>query len=133
MFLLGNSMTEKTNFLGNLCYGTIDDLNGKSKLLILKHKHEIYSGKTSSIHHEIIGLTDKIINYKNNSLDFYNSWDKIFNQSDMIVNLFDSPGDPKFSKTTISNLLNINPEIILIFTNKFASMDKSKCITKYYS
>ncbi len=119
MFLLGNSMTEKTTFLGNLCYDTIDDLNGKSKLLILKHKHEIYSGKTSSIHHEIIGLTDKIINYKNNSLDFYNSWDKIFNQSDTIVNIFDSPGDPKFIKTTISNLLNINPEIIIIFTNKF--------------
>jgi hypothetical protein len=119
MFLLGNSMTEKSTFLGNLCYDTIDDLNGKSKLLILKHKHEIYSGKTSSIHHEIIGLTDKIINYKNNSLDFYNSWDKIFNQSNTIVNIFDSPGDPKFIKTTISNLLNINPEIILIFTNNY--------------
>ncbi len=116
-FLLGNTLTEKTTFLGNLCYDTIDS---NSKLLILKHKHEIYSGRTSSINHEIIGLaSNNIINYKNNSLDFYNSWDKIFNQSDAIINIFDSPGDIKYIKTTLSNLLNINPEIILIFTNKY--------------
>ncbi len=120
IFLYGNNNTEKTTFLGNLCYDTIDDSNGKSKLLILKHKHEIYSGKTSSIHHEIIGLnkeSNTIINYRNSSLDFNNSWDKIFNKSDIIINLFDSPGDIKFQKTTMNSLLNINPDIIFLFTN----------------
>ena len=120
IFLLGNQNTEKTTFLGNLCYGTIDDSSGKSKLLILKHKHEIYSGKTSSIHHEIIGLNkenNSIINYKNSSLDFNNSWDKIFNKSDIIINIFDSPGDNKFQKTTLNSILNINPDIVFLFTN----------------
>jgi elongation factor 1-alpha len=118
MFLLGNTNSGKTTFLGNLCYDTVNDNNGKSKLLILKHKHEIYSGKTSSIHHEIIGIKDsEIINYRNNSLDFNNSWDNIYNKSDLIINIFDSPGEHKFLKTTYSNLLNINPEIVLIFIN----------------
>ena len=119
IMLLGSTLTEKTTFLGNLCYDTIDDSLGKSKLLILKHKHEINSGKTSSIHHEMIGLTNdkEIINYRNSSLDFNNSWDKIFNRSDYIINLFDTPGDNKFSKTTYNALFNINPEIVLLFTN----------------
>ena len=120
IFLLGNTNTGKTTFLGNLCYDTINDNNGKSKLLILKHKHEIHSGKTSSIHHEIIGIREQdreIINYRNSTLDFNNSWDSIYNKSDIIINIFDSPGDSKFIKTTYSNILNINPEIILIFIN----------------
>ena len=121
IMLLGNTFTEKTTFLGNLCYDTIDDSNGKSKLLILKHKHEINSGKTSSIHYEIIGITNekKIINYRNSSLDFNNSWDKIFAKSDYIINIFDTPGDIKYSKTTYNALFNINPDIVLLFTNEF--------------
>jgi len=114
IFLLGNTLTEKSTFLGNLCY----DMNGESKLLIHKHKHEINSGKTSSINHMIVGLKNNtIINYRNSSLDFNNSWDKIFNKSDYIINIFDSPGDIKYSKTTYSSLYNINPDIILLFTN----------------
>ena len=65
IFLLGNTNTNKTTLLGNLCYDSIDDNKGKSRLLILKHKHELSSGKSSSIHHEIIGINDnKIINYR---------------------------------------------------------------------
>jgi hypothetical protein len=121
IMLLGNTFTEKTTFLGNLCYNTIDDSSGKSKLLILKHKHEINSGKTSSIHYEIIGITNEkeIINYRNSSLDFNNSWDKIFAKSDYIINIFDTPGDIKYSKTTYNALFNINPDIVLLFTNEF--------------
>ncbi len=123
LFLIGNSNTEKTTFLGNICYDTIDDMMGKSKLLIFKHKHEINSGFTSCIQHEIIGLKqnkdkiNEVINYRNNTLDFNNSWDKIFHNSDILINIFDSPGNSKYLKTTFSSIFNINPDIFLIFTN----------------
>lgn len=132
LFFLGESNTYKTTFLANLCYNIIDDKNSKAVKYIVRHKHEQNSGITSSIHHEIIGIKDdNIINYKNDSLTRNNSWEDIYNNSDFIINLFDSPGNIKYSKTLFNNLLKINPNIILLFSEKYIELCKFLEINHY--
>lgn len=44
----------KSTLLGVLTKGTLDDGRGKSRVNLFRHKHEIESGRTSSVGREII-------------------------------------------------------------------------------
>ncbi len=125
IMIVGDSEIGKTTFLGNITHGTSEKLNKtKSRLLVLKHKHEIDSGNSTSIIHEIIGYDEvgNVINYNDNSELNCNNWENIYNKSDMIVNFFDTPGNPKYYKTVYSNYFNINPDIMMIFIENYTAM-----------
>ncbi len=47
----------KSTLLGVLTQGEMDNGRGKVRLNLFRHLHEIQSGRTSSISHEIMGLT----------------------------------------------------------------------------
>jgi GTPase len=53
------------NNQGVITQGVTDNGRGRSRLSLLRHRHEILSGRTSSIAHEIIGFTPQggLINY----------------------------------------------------------------------
>ncbi|CAI6338416.1 unnamed protein product [Periconia digitata] len=124
--LTGATMSGKSSLLGTLSTGTLDNGRGKSRLNLLKHRHEIESGGiTSSITQELIGYHDvldeegtriatKVINYANAS-----SWVDIHASAEAstegrLVFLTDSAGHPRFRRTTVRGLVGWDPHYTLL-------------------
>ena len=55
----------KSTLLGVLTQGELDNGRGKARLNLFRHLHEIQSGRTSSIGHEILGfdLKGEVVDY----------------------------------------------------------------------
>ncbi|KAJ3095492.1 GTP binding protein [Phlyctochytrium planicorne] len=64
--ILGGADAGKSTLLGVLTHSELDNGRGKSRLNLLRHPHEIESGRTSSISHQIIGFDASgiLINYR---------------------------------------------------------------------
>jgi GTPase len=56
--VVGNVDSGKSTSLGVLTKGVLDDGRGKARVNLFKHKHEIESGRTSSIGYEIMGFDE---------------------------------------------------------------------------
>lgn len=57
--VLGNVDAGKSTLLGVLTHSELDNGHGRSRLNLFRHLHEIQSGRTSSISHEILGFDNK--------------------------------------------------------------------------
>ncbi|KAJ4348223.1 uncharacterized protein N0V89_009595 [Didymosphaeria variabile] len=125
--LAGATMSGKSSLLGTLSTGTFDNGRGKSRLSLLKHRHEIESGVTSSITQELIGYGDlldpdgdrslsQIINYGGTDIL---SWTDIHASTESLtagrlVFLTDSAGHPRFRRTTVRGLVGWDPHYTLL-------------------
>lgn len=58
--MMGNEMVGKSTLLGVLTQGELDDGRGMARLNMFRHLHEVQSGRTSSISHEILGFDDQV-------------------------------------------------------------------------
>ena len=117
--LTGSSTCGKTSLLGTLSTSTLDNGRGKSRLSLLKHRHEIASGVTSSVTGSLIGYHNpehydhdqralQVINYASGNIS---SWTDIHSASDpgRLVFLNDSAGHPKFRRTIVRGLVSWAP------------------------
>ncbi|KAL8969989.1 MAG: hypothetical protein Q9183_001729 [Haloplaca sp. 2 TL-2023] len=117
--LTGSTTCGKTSLLGTLSTSTLDNGRGKSRLSLLKHRHEIASGVTSSVTGSLIGYHDaedydhnqralQVINYASGNIS---SWTDIHSASDpgRLVFLNDSAGHPKFRRTIVRGLVSWAP------------------------
>ena len=118
--LIGSTTSGKSSLLGTLSTSTLDNGRGKSRLSLLKHRHEIVSGVTSSLAQELIGYRDiaqasgtaitatNIVNYASGNVS---SWTDIHNFSEpgRLVFVTDSAGHPKFRRTTVRGLISWAP------------------------
>ena len=122
--LCGGTNSGKSTLLAVLCLHTqLDNSRGKARLNLLKHRHEIETGKTSSISHEIIGFNDKqLVNYATNDVT---TWHQICKLSTKIVLFLDLPGFDRFQKTTLSGLLGLSPDYSLLTVAADTSPDKT--------
>lgn len=119
--LTGATMSGKSSLLGSLSTATLDNGRGKSRLSLLKHRHEIASGMTSSVTQELIGYTDsadgseavRVINYASGNVD---SWSDIHaaSQPGRLVFLSDSAGHPRYRRTTVRGLMGWAPHWTLL-------------------
>ncbi|KAF7507938.1 hypothetical protein GJ744_009972 [Endocarpon pusillum] len=118
--LIGATNSGKSSLLGTLTTSTLDNGRGKSRLNLLKHPHEIASGVTSSVAQELIGYHKRgarnlpartkgspvVINYASENVS---SWNDIHASAERLVFLSDSPGLPRYSKSTIRTLVSWKP------------------------
>lgn len=70
--VLGGADAGKSTLLGVLAHGEYDNGRGSARLNVLRHLHELRSGRTSSISHEILGFDTEVI--KMLFLKFINQW-----------------------------------------------------------
>jgi GTPase len=113
----GATMSGKSSLLGTLSTATLDNGRGKSRLSLLKHRHEIASGMTSSVTQELIGYRDvvdhettaatQVISYGSGDVS---SWIDIhaaveIAENGRIVFLSDSAGHPRFRRTTVRGIV----------------------------
>lgn len=59
MAVLGPMEGGKSTLVGVLTQGELDNGRGRARLNLFRHLHEIQSGRTSSISHEILGFDAK--------------------------------------------------------------------------
>ncbi|KAF2630037.1 GTP-binding protein-like protein 2 [Macroventuria anomochaeta] len=124
--LIGATMSGKSSLLGTLSTATLDNGRGKSRLSLLKHRHEIASGMTSSVTQELIGYRDlmepdgavstQVISYGSGDVD---AWVDIHAaveaaQEGRLVVLSDSAGHPRFRRTTVRGIVGWQPHWTLV-------------------
>lgn len=117
--LTGSTRSGKSSLLGTLTTSTLDDARGKSRLTMLKHRHEITSGITSSIVQEIIGYTQtpigdvQLVNYAS---DHVQSWTDIHQacSDGGVICLTDSAGHPRYRRTIVKGLIGWTPHWVLL-------------------
>ena len=104
--VLGEEGSGKSTIIGVLINGILDNGDGLARQNVFRHKHEIFSGKTSSFSHQILGFDGegKLINYGDLLRP---SKSQIVNKSSKIINFYDMAGGNKtFNRTTLSTLSN---------------------------
>lgn len=127
--VVGNVDAGKSTLIGCLTSGVLDDGRGQTRSLIMKHQHEIDSGRTSSIAVHLLGYDENNcsitmplqINGKTDSSKHQSrkkhSEDEIALVSHHVVSLFDLAGHEKYLKTTISGISKGMIDYALVLVN----------------
>ncbi|KAI1856195.1 uncharacterized protein JN550_013888 [Neoarthrinium moseri] len=107
--LTGPTTSGKTTLLGVLANGTLDNGRGSSRINLLRHRHEVVSGQTSSVAQELIGYKDnKIFNYAG---VYIKSWTDIHDHAEdgRLAFFSDSAGHLRFRRTILRGLVGWAP------------------------
>jgi len=112
--IVGNVDSGKSTLVGCLTKNILDDGRGKSRLLVFNYPHEIKTGRTSSIGHQIMGF-DKNGNYiKPKKYNNGSRWLDITRESTKIITFFDMAGHEKYLRTTIYGLTSMHPDYCIV-------------------
>jgi GTPase len=120
--LTGSTMSGKSSLLGTLTTNTLDNGRGKSRLSLLKHQHEIATGMTSSVTHELLGYRPpehaggnvQVVNFATGNIS---SWIDIHAScagGGRLVFFSDSAGHPRYRRTTVRGLVGWRPHWTLL-------------------
>lgn len=80
--------------------GELDNGRGRARLQMFRHFHEIKSGRTSCISHELLGFDElgNVINYKHNEMM---KSEEIIEMSSKLISFMDLAGHRRYMRTTI--------------------------------
>ena len=90
--------------------GEPDNGRGSARLAVFNHRHEITTGRTSSISQHIMGFDDK--GKAINGLKM--EWEDIVKKSSKIISFYDLAGHEMYLKTTIYGLNSTKPDLCFI-------------------
>lgn len=112
--VLGNVDAGKSTLLGVLTKDMLDDGRGKARVNLFRHKHEIESGRTSSIGVEILGFDSrgKVITPENERAKL--TWDDICIKSSKVFSFIDLAGHEKYLKTTVFGMTGGAPDYVVL-------------------
>lgn len=112
--VVGNVDAGKSTMLGVLVKGNLDDGRGKARVNLFRHKHEIESGRTSSVGMEIMGfdvhgevVTSSVPGRKL-------TWGEIGTRSAKVITFTDLAGHERYLRTTVFGLLSSAPNYCLL-------------------
>src|ERR1700761_1985945 len=104
----------KSTMLGVLVKGGLDDGRGKARVNLFRHKHEIESGRTSSVGMEIMGFDSKgevvVSGVPGRKL----SWEEIGKRSAKVISFTVLAGLERYLRTTVFGLLSSAPNYCLL-------------------
>ena len=112
--VVGNVDAGKSTMLGVLVKGGLDDGRGKARVNLFRHKHEMESGRTSSVGMEIMGFDSKgevvVSGVPGRKL----SWEEIGKRSAKVISFTDLAGHERYLRTTVFGLLSSEPNYCLL-------------------
>ena len=127
--LTGPTTSGKSSLLGTVTTSVLDNARGRSRMSLLKHLHELESGVTSSVTHELIGYNTRgnateVVNY---ATDDVTTWTDIHAQAESgrLVFLSDSAGHSKYRRTTVRGLVGWAPHWTLLCIAADGGSDES--------
>lgn len=113
MAVVGNVDAGKSTMLGVLVKGSLDDGRGRARRNLFRHKHEIESGRTSSVGLEIMGFDSHgeiVANSQGRKL----SWEEIGKKSAKVISFSDLAGHERYLRTTVFGMLSSSPNYCLL-------------------
>ncbi|KZS98433.1 P-loop containing nucleoside triphosphate hydrolase protein [Sistotremastrum niveocremeum HHB9708] len=129
--VIGNVDSGKSTTLGVLTRGGLDDGRGRARVSLFRHKHEIESGRTSSVGMEILGFSPEGMPVQpgtSHSSDIEVirreklSWDQISARSSKVVSFIDLAGHEKYLKTTLYGLTSSAPSLVVLMVGANAGV-----------
>lgn len=113
--VVGNVDAGKSTLLGVLTHGELDNGRGLARQKLFRHKHEMESGRTSSIGNDILGFDSKgnIVN-KPDTHGGHLDWVKICQESSKVITFIDLAGHEKYLKTTIFGMTGHSPDFTML-------------------
>ncbi|CAF3022520.1 unnamed protein product [Rotaria sp. Silwood2] len=120
----GNVDAGKSTLLGVLTHGLLDDGRGIARQKLFRHKHEMETGRTSSVGNDILGFDAQgaIVNrpdtHGNQALD----WSDICQRSAKVVTFIDLAGHEKYLKTTVFGMTGHAPDYAMLMVGANAGV-----------
>ena len=118
--VVGNVDAGKSTLIGTLTTSCLDDGRGKSRTSIMKHRHEIESGRTSTATTHLMGFRstgEPIAGRDQVRANKRKSEDEVARESHRIITLMDLAGHEKYLKTTIHGVSSGMSDYALILVN----------------
>ena len=112
--VVGNVDAGKSTMLGVLVKGGLDDGRGKARVNLFRHKHEVESGRTSSVGMEIMGFDTMGDIVASNVPGRKLSWEEIGRRSAKVISFTDLAGHERYLRTTVFGLLSSSPNYCLL-------------------
>ncbi|KPJ00147.1 GTP-binding protein 1 [Papilio xuthus] len=121
--VVGNVDAGKSTLLGVLTHGELDNGRGHARQRLFRHKHELESGRTSSVGNDILGFDSmgtfdisKILlrpcagNVVNKPDHGTLDWVKICEKSSKVITFIDLAGHERYLKTTVFGMTGHAPD-----------------------
>jgi translation elongation factor EF-Tu-like GTPase len=108
-----------------LLTGKNDDGRGAARLNVFNFKHEVKTGRTSSVAQHILGFDQKgqVVTIDDDS-GHKKDWPEIVQASKKVVTFFDLCGHEKYLKTTITGLTSNFPDLTFILVGGNMNLSK---------
>lgn len=114
--VVGNVDAGKSTLLGVLTHGELDNGRGFARQRLFRHKHEIESGRTSSVGNDILGF-DSVGNVVNKPDHGTLDWVKICEKSAKVITFIDLAGHERYLKTTVFGMTGHAPDFGMLMVN----------------
>lgn len=112
--VVGNVDAGKSSMLGVLVKGDLDDGRGRARVNLFRHKHEIETGRTSSVSMEIMGFDTHGRVITSDTPGRKLSWEEIGKRSAKVITFTDLAGHERYLRTTVFGLLSSSPNYCLL-------------------
>ncbi|SZF00762.1 unnamed protein product [Blumeria hordei] len=125
--VVGNVDAGKSTMLGVLAKGCLDDGRGKARVNLFRHKHEIESGRTSSVCMAVLGYDVMGQVIAADPLGSKQSWQEIGKRAAKVISFTDLAGHERYLRTTVFGLLSCSPDfglLIVAANNGLVGMSK---------
>ncbi|XP_044732832.1 GTP-binding protein 1 [Chrysoperla carnea] len=119
--VVGNVDAGKSTLLGVLTHGELDNGRGHARQRLFRHKHEMESGRTSSVGNDILGFdsTGNVVNKpEHGTLD----WVKICEKSSKVITFIDLAGHERYLKTTVFGMTGHAPDFGMLMVGANAGI-----------
>lgn len=117
----GSADSGKSTLIAVLTHGsegkpTLDNGRGAARMSILRHKHEIESGRTSCVTHCILGYGEsgRVLNYDGIFLGSSVGSKGLTKSASRFVRFSDLAGHERFSKTLIRGMTSTRPHYVMV-------------------
>ena len=124
---VGNVDSGKSTLLGLLTQGLQDDGRGRARSSVFRHRHELESGRTSSVSTLTLGFDQagRIVNYKEDGNRLFRSEEpqhnagraeaqaRIAEKASKLITFFDLCGHERYFKTTLQGMVGLAPDYLL--------------------
>ncbi|KAI9919201.1 hypothetical protein PsorP6_012255 [Peronosclerospora sorghi] len=111
---VGNVDSGKSSLIGTLIKGDLDDGRGSSRKAIFRHKHEIETGRTSSVATAYLGFNDNGEQILSKRAGKLLPWVELAKVSHKRIQLIDLAGHEKYLKTTVFGLTGMQPDVVVV-------------------
>ncbi|XP_046981192.1 GTP-binding protein 1 [Schistocerca americana] len=119
--VVGNVDAGKSTLLGVLTHGELDNGRGHARQRLFRHKHEMESGRTSSVGNDILGF-DSLGNVVNKPEHGSLDWVKICERSSKVITFIDLAGHERYLKTTVFGMTGHAPDFGMLMVGANAGV-----------